>query len=155
MLALRVQWIPQPEAVTIPAVLHLHAAGFVALLVFVLGIRLLTGFFHVDPPRSLSWLVLGCGSIAPGLLTVTVGRPPWFLVGAALEVVAVVDYAGIVAMVALRAERRRVGLYGIALGALAGALGVTAIASSVFRLAGGLPIGRAIALHVPVMLDAC
>jgi hypothetical protein len=138
-----------PTVLTFPAVVHFYATGFVALSIFALGCRLVTGFFHVTPPRSLSWPVLVCGAVAPGVLATNFWRPPWFVVGAGLEAVAVIGYAALVGVVAYRTDRRRIGLYGVAVGALAGAAGVS------LALAGVLGVGgpSTVAAHVPVVLD--
>ncbi|WP_459193216.1 hypothetical protein [Halosimplex sp. J119] len=132
----------------LPAVVHLYGTGFVALLIFALGCRLLTGFFHVTPPASLSWLVLACGAVGPGILATQFWRPPWFLVGAITEFTAMAGYAALVAVVVHRTDSKRVGLYGIALGALAG---VVAVGAAVYALGDGS--GAAISIHVPVVLD--
>lgn len=110
----------------LPRVVHLHAAGFAALLVFALGDRLLAGFLHVGAPRSLTWTALCAGAVAPALVAASLWVDPWFRVGAALEAAAVTAYAGMVVAVSLRADRLRVGLYGVLLGAFAGVVGVAA-----------------------------
>ena len=132
----------------LPSVVHLYGAGFAALLIFALGMRLTAGFFHVTPPAGLSWLVLVCGGVAPFPLAVSFWRPPWFLVGAGLEVVAMLGYAALIGVVACRADRRRVGLYGIGLGALGGLSAVTVS----FGVVVGVIDAAAIAVHVPVVL---
>lgn len=130
-------------------VVHFYATGFVALLNFALGIRLLTGFFHVTPPKSLSWLVLFCGSIAPGILAFNFYQPPWFTIGASLEFIAITGYATLVAIVAHQTDRHRVGLYGIGLGALGGFISVGFALVNVLRVTDA-PI---ITAHVVVVLD--
>jgi len=137
-----------PLIVSVPAVIHAYATGFVTLLIFALGIRLLTGFFHVAPPRSLSWLVLGCGAVGPAVLIGAFWRPPWFLLGAALEALAMAGYVALVAIVLVRTDRRHVGRYGIAFGALAGLVGIAAGIIGVVRLD-----SAALAVHVPLVLD--
>ena len=137
-----------PLIMSVPAVIHAYATGFVTLLIFALGIRLLTGFFHVAPPRSLSWLVLGCGAVGPAVLIGAFWRPPWFLLGAALEATAMAGYVALVGIVLVRTDRRHVGRYGIVIGALAGLAGVAAGIAGVVRLD-----SAALAVHVPLVLD--
>jgi hypothetical protein len=134
---------------TFPMVVHFYATGFVSLLIFALGIRLLTGFFHVTLPKSLSWLVLLCGSVAPSALAFKFYHPPWFTIGASLEFIAIMGYAFLVAIVAYRTDRYRVGLYGIGLGALGGLLSVGVALANVIGVTGGPDI----AAHVIVVLN--
>ncbi|MFB6195204.1 MAG: hypothetical protein ABEI80_03470 [Haloplanus sp.] len=138
-----------PLAAPFPTVVHLYATGFVALLIFALGIRLVTGFFHVTPPTLLSWLVLLSGGVAPGVLSVNFWRPPWFAVGAGGELVAMMGYAALVAIVTYRTDRRRVGLYGIGFGALGGVGAVSVAFAAISGRIGALDI----ATHVTVALD--
>jgi len=105
-----------------PAAVHGMAAGFAALLVFALGVRLLRGFFHVDPPRWLEWAVLLPGALGPLLLASQPPGAPGFVAGGALETVAMLAYLALVSVVAWRTDARRVGLAGIWLGAVSGAL---------------------------------
>ncbi|GAB7012323.1 hypothetical protein [Halolamina salina] len=136
--------LPIPLTPTFPTVVHFYATGFVALLIFALGVQLMAGFFRVAPPRPLTYLLLLSGGIAPGLLATTFYRPPWFVVGAGLELVAMVGYGVAVTIVVSRTDRRRVGLSGIWLGALAGVL---AVGVAVARVTGFLdPL--AIGVHV-------
>lgn len=107
-------------AVPFPAVVHYYGAGFAALLIFALGARLMSGFFHVTPPRAGTWIVLVPGAVGPGLLATSFWTGVAFRVGAVLETVAMVGYAGLVGYVFWQSERRRLGLYGILLGAIAG-----------------------------------
>ncbi|MFB6131293.1 MAG: hypothetical protein ABEJ28_10780 [Salinigranum sp.] len=109
---------------SVPRVLHAYGAGFGALLVFALGARLLIGFFHVRPPRYAAVAVLVCGAIAPALLAAHLWIGPWFRTGGTLEAASMVGYAALVGSVAARSTWRRVGLYGITLGALAGVVAV-------------------------------
>ncbi|MFB6138900.1 MAG: putative zinc-binding protein [Halosimplex sp.] len=142
---------PLPDLVgaTLPVVVHYYAVGFAALLVFAFGARLLTGFFHVDQPKSLSRAVLVAGAVAPGVLAPNLWRPPAFRVGAALVVAAMLGYAALVGLVALRTDRRRVGLVGIGLGATAGALAVVTAGTVAF----GADAALLAAVHVPLVLD--
>jgi hypothetical protein len=133
---------------TFPSVVHLYGAGFAALLIFALGMRLTAGFFHVTPPTEVSWLVLACGGVAPFLLATSFWRPPWFLVGAGLEVLAMLGYATLIGVVASRTDRRRVGLYGVGLGALGG---LTAVAVALGVVVGVVDFD-AIAVHVALVL---
>lgn len=128
----RVDLLPSPLTAGLPAIVHYHAAGFAALLVFALGVRLLTGFFHVSPRYWLAWLVLTTGSVGPGLLAANFGGGPWFRVGAALEATALVGYAVLVGDVASRTSWNRVGLSGILLGSIAGAAAAVAALAAVF-----------------------
>lgn len=107
-------------AVSFPAVVHYYGAGFGALLIFALGVRLVSGFFHVTLPRAGTWIVLGSGALGPGLLATSFWAGVAFRVGAVLQTAAVVGYAGLVGYVFWQSERRRLGLYGILLGAIAG-----------------------------------
>jgi len=140
--------LPNVAGASLPVVSHYYSAGFAALLIFALGARLLTGFFHESPPRPLAWVVLLCGAVGPGVLTLHFWRPPWFLVGAGLEVVATVGYVGLVGVVAYRTDRRRIGLYGIGLGALSGAVGVAAAPAAVVGIAPADLVG----VHVDLVL---
>lgn len=145
----RVTPLPALVGASLPSVVHYYAAGFAALLVFSLGARLTTGFFHVSPPRYPTWAVLLSGAVAPGALAGAFFRPPWYLVGAGLQAVAMVGYAGLVGSVALRTDRRRVGLWGIVLGALSGVVGVcAAVLVSV-----GAVTAPLLAVHVPAVVD--
>lgn len=107
-------------SVTLSQVIHYYVIGFGALLVYALGARLLFGFFHVSLPRPIVGTVLVAGSLAPGLLGTSLWIDPWFQIGAALAAVAMLGYLGLVAFVARRTGRVRVGLSGIVLGAIAG-----------------------------------
>jgi hypothetical protein len=86
-------------AVSFPAVVHYYGAGFAALLIFALGARLMPGFFHVTPPRAVTWIVLVSGAVGPGLLAASLWAGVAFRVGAILETVAMVGYAGLVGYV--------------------------------------------------------
>ena len=118
---------------TLPAVVHYHAIGFGALLIFALSARLLIGFFHVTPPRYLVWLTLVTGAVAPLLLGTYLWIDPWFTVGAGFALVAMVGYLLLVSVVVARAERRRPGLVGVFLGAISGTIAVTVSAAVAFE----------------------
>lgn len=107
-----------------PAVVHYYAAGLGALLIFALGARLVPGFFHVTPPRAGTWVALVPGAIAPGLLGTFLWDGVAFRVGAALQAVAMVGYAGVIGYVFYRSDWQRVGLVGVVLGAVAGVVAV-------------------------------
>lgn len=111
---------PVAVRLALPGVVHATGAGFAALLVFALGARLLRGFFHVDPPRWLAWLVLLPGAVGPLLLAATPAGSGPFVVGGILEAAAMVAYLALVALVAVRTDTRRVGIVGVLLGAVAG-----------------------------------
>lgn len=113
-----------PPNATFSMVVHFYATGFVALLIFALGIQLMAGFFGVVPPAPLAYLLLFCGGIAPGVLATNFYHPPWFIAGAGLESIAMIGYGCLVAIVVYRTNRQRVGLYGITLGAVAGVVSV-------------------------------
>lgn len=140
--------LPDYVGATVPAVVHYYGAGFAALLVYGLGIRLLTGFFHVRLSQALSRAVLVSGSLAPAIL-VTNFLDGWgFALGASLEGVAMLGYAGLVGSVVYRTARYRVGLVGIGLGAV---FGVLAVALAVFVVAGRF--GRLVDAHAIAMLN--
>jgi len=111
-------------AFAFPAVVHYYAAGFGALLIFALGTRLVPGFFHVTPPRVGTWTALVPGAVAPGLLGTFLWDGVAFRVGAVLQAVAMVGYAGVVGYVIQRSDWQRVGLVGVVLGAVAGVVAV-------------------------------
>jgi len=111
-------------AFAFPAVVHYYTAGFGALLIFALGARLVPGFFHVTPPRVGTWVALVPGAIAPGLLGTFLWGGVAFRIGAVLQAVAMVGYAGVVVYVFRRSDWQRVGLAGIVLGAVAGVVAV-------------------------------
>lgn len=140
---------PMPLTATFSMVVHFYATGFAALLIFALGIQLMTGFFRVVPPAPLAYLVLVCGGIAPGLLATNFYRPPWFVAGAGLESVAMVGYGCLVAIVVYRTTRQRVGLYGITLGAVAGVVSVGAA----FGIVTGVFESLSIGVHVVGVLN--
>lgn len=124
ILLSKVLGVPIPLDPSFPMVVHLYATGFVSLLIFALGVRLMSGFFGVTPPKSLVYLILLCGGVAPGVLSANFYQLSWFLLGAALEFIPMMAYGLLVAIVVCRTDQYRVGLYGIALGALAGVVSV-------------------------------
>ncbi|WP_440990671.1 hypothetical protein [Haloarchaeobius baliensis] len=105
-------------------VTHLLGTGTATLLVIGLGVRLLPRFLVADPPAPLVWVVLPTGALGPVLLAATLPAGPRFHLAAAVEAVAVVGYAAIVATLFVRSDRRRTALYGVLLGAVGGVAAV-------------------------------
>lgn len=141
--------LPAVFGVGLPAVVHYYGVGAATLLIFALGIRLLTGFFHVAPPRYVSWVVLITGGLGPALLVPNLWTDPWFTVGAAFLVIAIVGYGTLLAIVGYKTTRYRVGLTGIGLGAVSGVLGVSVAG----LLAAGQVDTTVIPLHTTLVLD--
>jgi len=110
----------QIGAITVAQVVHYYLIGFATLLIYALGTRLLTAFFHVSLPRPVVWAMLITGAIAPAFLGTFLWIDPWFQVGGVFATLSMLGYAGIVLLVVLKTDRRRVGVSGIALGAIAG-----------------------------------
>ncbi|MFC6987663.1 hypothetical protein ACFQJD_01035 [Haloplanus sp. GCM10025708] len=119
-LLTRMSGIQVIPSATIPSVVHYYAVGFAALLIVSLGARLLVGFYHVVPPRLLTWGALGGGAVAPALIAGSFWSWPLFQVGAVVLAFGILCYLGMVAVVALRTDRRRIGLVGVLAGAFAG-----------------------------------
>lgn len=136
-----------PVPASTPRVLHLYAAGFAALLVFALGMRLLAGFFHATPSTPVAAVVLGAGALGPALLAAFLWGGAPFRVGAAVEASAMVGYGVVVAGVARETQWSRVGLTGVVFGAAAGVLAVVVAAG----VAAGLPLP--VDAHVRLVLD--
>ena len=107
-----------------PRASHLLAAGTGALLVFTVGLRLLPRFTVAHPPKSLVPVVLVPGAVGPALIAVGLPSGPVVHAGATLESVAVVTFAGIIAVLFARSPRRRVGFYGVLAGVSFGVVGV-------------------------------
>jgi len=107
-----------------PRATHLLGAGTATLLVFALGFRLLPRFLVTDPPRNLVRIVLPAGAIAPLLLAISLPAGGLFPPAALLEATAVVGFAIAYIVLFRRAERRRVGFYGVLLGSIAGSAAV-------------------------------
>jgi hypothetical protein len=121
-----------------PRASHLLGAGTAALLAFAVGFRLLPRFLVAHPPRALVAVVLPAGAVAPVLLAASIARrETLFRVGAALEAVAVVGFALVVAVMFVHSDRRRVGFYGVLAGLLAGVLAVAVGLWLAFGDAGG------------------
>lgn len=119
---------------SIPDVVHFYLVGFGMLLIIALGVRLLTGFFHVTPPRPLVWLALITGALASAFLGSSLWMQPWFRIGAILTGIAIGSYLLLVTGVVVRTEQTRPGLYGIFLGAVSGAVGVGSVIPIVFEI---------------------
>lgn len=105
-----------------PRTSHLLAAGGGALLIFTIGFRLLPRFFVANVERELALIVLAAGALGPVTVAISLPAGQLFVVGAVLEATAVIGYAGAVAVLFARSDRRRVGLYGALAGAGAGTL---------------------------------
>jgi len=150
-IALLAKWfdIPAVPGASIPGIVHYYAVGFAVLLIVSLGARLLVGFFHVVPPRPLTWGALGGGVVAPAFIAGGFWVWPLFQVGAVVLAFGVLCYLGMVAAVVARTERRRVGLVGILAGAFAGAGGV--LVAVTVAIGGGA--AWLIEAHVPLVLD--
>ncbi|MFC6838325.1 hypothetical protein [Halomarina ordinaria] len=133
----------------IPSVVHYYAVGFAALLIVSLGARLLVGFYHVVPPRPLTWGALGGGAVAPALIAGSFWSWPLFQVGAVVLAFGILCYLGMVAVVALRTDRRRIGLVGVLAGAFAGVGGV--LVAATVAISG--EDAWLLEAHVPLVLD--
>lgn len=107
-----------------PRASHLLAAGTAALLIFAVGFRLLPRFLVARPPRALVGVVLPAGALGPALIAAALPAGTLFVLGAALEAVAVVGFAAAYGWLFARSDRRRVGFYPVGLGMLAGVAGV-------------------------------
>jgi len=68
----------QIGAITVAQVVHYYLIGFATLLIYALGTRLLTAFFHVSLPRPVVWAMLITGAIAPAFLGTFLWIDPWF-----------------------------------------------------------------------------
>ncbi|PAU80296.1 hypothetical protein CK500_15660 [Halorubrum salipaludis] len=128
--------------VTVAQVTHYYLTGFATLLIYALGMRLLTAFFHVSLPRPVVWIVLVAGALAPAFLGTFLWIDPWFRVGGVFATLAMLGYAALVLFVILKTNRRRVGVSGIALGAIAGGTAVVSVVPVAFGF--GDPISLAV-----------
>ena len=106
--------------VTMAQVVHYYLTGFATLLIYALGTRLLTAFFHVSLPRPVAWIVLIAGALAPAFLGTFLRVDPWFQVGSVFATLSMIGYVTLVLLVILKTNRRRVGISGIVFGAIAG-----------------------------------
>ncbi|WP_436900753.1 hypothetical protein [Halovenus halobia] len=107
-----------------PRAAHLLAAGGGVLLLFTVGFRLLPRFFVATVDRRLALVVLTAGALGPAIIALSLPAGQLFAVGAVLQATAVTGYAVAIGVLFTRSERRRVGLYGVLLGAGAGVVGV-------------------------------
>ncbi|WP_418280237.1 hypothetical protein [Halorubrum sp. DTA98] len=125
-----------PALIGVPAAAtHLLAVGAAALLVFVLGFRLLPRFFGAHPTRRSAVVVLPAGAVAPLLLAVGFLDGRLLAAGAALLSLAVVAFAVVVVRIGVAAKRRRVGVIAVIAGV---AFGIVGVALGVFfAFAGG------------------
>ncbi|XCF15307.1 hypothetical protein ABSL23_08585 [Halobacterium sp. NMX12-1] len=139
---------PRLLAASPAGVSHLFAAGVAALLVFVLGVRLLPRFLGVDPLVGPSVFVLVAGSVGPGLLAGSLWGGRLFRAAAAVEGAAVAAFFAHAVALFARSDRRRVGLSGILAGLAAGAVAVLVAAGVAV---GWLPPAR-IAGHAALVL---
>lgn len=105
-----------------PRTAHLLAAGGGLLLVFTIGFRLLPRFFVASVERPLAVVVLTAGAVGPVVIAFSLPAGQLFVLGAILQATAVIGYAVAIALLFVRSERRRVGLYGVLAGAGAGVL---------------------------------
>ncbi|MBV0900548.1 hypothetical protein [Haloarcula salina] len=121
---------------------HLLAAGTAALLVFGVGFRLFPRFLVAEPPRRLVAVVLLTGAVGPALLAFGLFSPTVLLVGGVVEAVAVLGFAVSYLVLFARSDRRRVGFYAVALGAVAGVAGV------------GLGLAMAVTAREPALVRA-
>ncbi|WP_340099293.1 hypothetical protein [Salinibaculum salinum] len=103
---------------------HLLVAGVALLLLFSVGYRLLPRFLVVYPSRRLAAIVLTFGTLGPALLAWGYPAGTVFQVGAVLQSIAVVGFAGAYLRMLSRTERDRVGLYSVAVAVVLGCLGV-------------------------------
>jgi len=108
-----------------PRAFHLLAVGTGALLVFAIGFRLLPRFLATSPPERVAILVIPAGILAPPPLAAGLPAGRLLRAGALLVSVAMLGYAGVVTVLVTGTDRDRVGIYGVAAGAVAGVLGVT------------------------------
>lgn len=114
---------------------------------------MLTGFFHVVPPRTVSILSLVFVAAGAAILAIHLWVSPWFEVGATLIGLGMAGYVSIVGYVSVHTDRRRVGIWGIVLGAVAGAGGVLIAVTIAFGLDLFSPDASEIAAHAVLMTD--
>lgn len=103
---------------------HVLAAGTAGLLVLTIGARLLPRFMVAEPPLLFVLFMLPAGALGPWVIATHLRGGLLFRIGATLQAVAIVSYAIVVLVLFRRSDRRRVGLYGVALGAIAGIVAV-------------------------------
>lgn len=107
-----------------PRVAHLLGTGTATIFVFGIGFRLLPRFLAARPPRALVAVVLPTGVVGPALIAVGLPSGRLLRVGAALETIAVVGFAGAYLALLYRTDRDRLGIYAVGAGAAAGVLTV-------------------------------
>lgn len=127
---------------------HLLGAGAGVLLVFTVGFRLLPRFFVTTIDRRVAAVVLTAGAVGPALLAVSLPAGQLFVVAACVQATAVVGYAGAVTVLFARSDRRRVGLYGVVVGA---GLGVVAVGIGLLFAIDGVTAEK-VAAHVRLTL---
>jgi hypothetical protein len=103
---------------------HLLGAGAAALLVFAVGFRLFPRFLVARPPFPLAAVVLVAGAVGPALIAAGLYDGALLHAGAGLEALAVVGFALAYAVLFVRSDRRRLGLYAVLLACLAGVVAV-------------------------------
>jgi hypothetical protein len=108
-----------------PRISHLIAAGFAALLVFALGVRLAPRFLGVAAPKSLVGIVLPAGALGPALIAFGLGNGVGFVIGALAEATAVLGFAALYVILFVQSDRRRIGLFGVLAGVVSGVVGVS------------------------------
>ncbi|WP_416841338.1 hypothetical protein [Haloferax sp. DFSO52] len=108
-----------------PRITHLLAAGFAALLVFTLGVRLAPRFLGVPAPKELTAVVLPAGALGPVLIAFGLSSGSVFVAGALAEATAFICFAALYLVVYFRSERRRVGAESILAGVGSGVAGVS------------------------------
>ena len=88
------------------------------------------------------------GAIAPAFLGTFLWIDPWFKVGGVFATLSSLGYVGLVLLVVLKTDRRRVGVSGIALGAIAGGAAVVSVVPAAF----GFGDSTSIAVHRTLVL---
>lgn len=127
---------------TTARVSHLLGAGTATLLVFAVGFRLFPRFLVAHPPRALVYVVLLAGALGPALIASALYDGGLLHAGAGLEALAVVGFALSYAVLFVRSDRRRLGLYTVLLACAAGVLAV------------GLGLQFAVASRPPALVAA-
>lgn len=103
---------------------HLLATGAATLVVFVVGFQVLSHDRTMAPSKPLRTLVLGMGTIGPGLIAMGLGNGPTLVAGAILETGAIVGFATAAVRIVIRSNNQPREVYAIAVGAIAGVVGV-------------------------------
>jgi len=105
-----------------------------------LGFRLLPRFLVVAPRGPLVAVVLPAGALGPVVLATILGSGPGVRAGGAPQAVALVGFAAAYVDVFARSDRRRVGLYGLLVAALAA---VAVAGLGLYTAATGVSVGVA------------